>query len=86
MEQSEGVSKKAPQSEPSSKRQLDFGGVLTSAMLSESSGVLAGSQLRPVVQQLPMKPVVVQTPSITQSLLMQMQAQAQASHPSTRPA
>lgn len=83
MEQIEGVSKKAPQSEPSSKRQLDFGGV---SMSSESCGVLAGSQLRPVVQQLPMKPVVVQSPSITQSLLMQMQAQAQVSHTSTRPA
>ncbi|KAK1377609.1 CRC domain-containing protein [Heracleum sosnowskyi] len=82
MEQSEGVSKKAPQSEPSSKRQLDFGGV---SMSSGSSGVLAGSQLRPVVQQLPMKPVVVQTPPITQSLLMQMQAQAQVSHRPAKP-
>ncbi|XP_017220490.1 protein tesmin/TSO1-like CXC 5 [Daucus carota subsp. sativus] len=82
MEQGEGVSKKAPQSEPSSKRQLDFGGV---SGMAESSQVLAGSQLRPVVQQLPVRPVVVQTASITQSLLMQMQAQGQAAHPPMRP-
>lgn len=85
MEQSEGVSKKASQSEPLSKRQLDFGGVsMTTTMLSESCQVMAGSQLRPVVQQLPMKPVLVQPPSLTQSLLMQMQAQA--SYPPLRPA
>lgn len=90
MEPSEGGVKKG-QSEPTSKRQLDFGGSSAPVVVSEQSETLTvGSQLKPLVQPGPVmqqKAVLVQPVMQQKAALVQppLHMPAQASHPPARP-
>lgn len=80
MEKSEGGSRKA-QSEPSSKRQLDFGGASAATVVLPEHPQPQAPELQPLAQP----PSLVQPKPPTQPQLLLMPMQVHAPHLSIRP-